>query len=106
MANLNPCSNMTKVLEKFKVPGIDMTTMIEASRGDNRIYGAHGRAGRCAGGGIQENNGSQVKQAKVSRKWGGRLGVNHPSQRIFSPGLRNILHLCKFFLDESSKHAL
>jgi hypothetical protein len=34
MANLNPCSNMTKVLEKFKVPGIDMTTMIEASRGD------------------------------------------------------------------------
>jgi phasin family protein len=36
MANLtpNPFGDMTKMLEKFKVPGIDMTAIIEARRKD------------------------------------------------------------------------
>lgn len=44
MSNLNPFGDMTKMLEKFKVPGIDMTTIIEARRKDIEALAATNQA--------------------------------------------------------------
>jgi phasin family protein len=44
MTNPNPFADMTKMLEKFKVPGIDMTAIIEARRKDIEALAATNKA--------------------------------------------------------------
>ena len=69
----DPFGDLTKMLEQFKVPGVDMPALVESRKKD---IGAELTAARIAGANLEKSCGRQKGRSTADLRFGGASGFN------------------------------